>query len=101
MDENPFDGDEDDLAPKIVNKNTEEEGVEEGKRIIGEKTTTTTKTEEVTSSITEQPNKIPSSSTKKTSLWGDEDDENDVQIEKATMSKRTSATGGEGGEEKE
>ena len=97
MDENPFGGDEDDLAPKIVNKNTEEEGVEEGKRIIGEKTTTTTKTEEVTSSITEQPNKIPSSSTKKTSLWGDEDDEKDVQIEKATMSKRTSGTGGEGG----
>jgi len=75
MDENPFGGDEDDLAPisNGDNEEEEEEGVERRRIIDGNETK-----EKETST------KIPS--TKKASLWGDDDDDDDdnVQIEKAT-----------------
>ena len=66
MDENPFGGDEDDLAPIANgdNEEEEEEGVERLRIIDGNETK-----EKETST------KIPS--TKKASLWGDDDDDDD------------------------
>ena len=76
MDENPFGGDEDDLAP-IENKGEDDEATpsnptDEEERIIGDKKSESNKT---------------LSSAKKTSLWDDDDDDDNVQIEKGKINK--------------
>ena len=78
MDENPFGGDEDDLAP-IESKGEDDEATpsnptDEEERIIGDKKSESNKT---------------LSSAKKTSLWDDDDDDDDdnVQIEKGKINK--------------